>query len=271
MKKIFFSLVILLFCFQFISAIDTNIQIKTVPRMNVNVMVLSPSFEVYDRFNANADEYGDVSFVFSSDKLRFGLTVFVKDLSDNSRVASKELRNQIPGEDIYIEVVPTGFKIIETPEEENLSAVNLTNLTEIPEENELNDTESLITIEEKEEQKNKFSLSGLVIFGENSVLKRVLFYVFIGMALALFVFLGVKKFGKREGNKKGIRIKKLSELRAEQKEETPERYYGILDETQRKLEETQRELNRIKNREKIKELEEKMRKDEQELRKLNGF
>jgi len=270
-RKLFLCLVFLIVFLQVVSAIDTNVQIKTVPYMNVNVLVVSSTFDEYERFNADADKYGDMSFVFSSDKTRFGLIIFVKDesdTSDNGRIASKELRNQIAGMDIYIEVVPEGFKIIETPTgEANVSNVSIENLTESSENVSSNDTDTLVTITEKSERKS--FLSGLIIFGENNKLKEIIFYSAGGVLLALIIFFITRKFRKR--GKRGIKIKKLSELREEQKEDTPGNYYGILEETQKKLEETQRELSRIKNKDKIKEVEEKLKKDEQELRRLRGF
>jgi len=268
-RKLFLCLVFLIVFLQVVSAIDTNVQIKTVPYMNVNVLVVSSTFDVYERFNADADKYGDMSFVFSSDKTRFGLIIFVKDESDTlDKGRTKELRNQIAGMDIYIEVVPEGFKIIETPKEEgNISNVSLENLTESSENISSNDTNALVTITEKSDEKS--FLSGLTIFGENSKSKEIIFYSAGGVLLALIIFFITRKFRKR--GKRGIKIKKLSELREEQKEDTPGNYYGILEETQKKLEETQRELSRIKNKDKIKEVEEKLKKDEQELRRLRGF
>ncbi len=270
MKKLFFGLVFLILCFNLVSAfnINTTIQIKTVPYTNVNVLVLSPEFDLYERFNADSDGYGDVSFVFSSNKSKFGVSVFVKDLFDNSKVASAELENQAAGKDIYLEVVPEGFKVLETPAEENISIVE--NLTDSTENATLNETNSLITIEEKQEK--KFNLSGFAIFGENSKLKKIIFYVLGGIVLALIIFFVIRKI-KREKTGE-IRVKKLSELREEQREEqkgTPGEYYGILDETQRKLEETQRELNQLKNQDRIKETERKLQQDQEELRKLRGF
>jgi hypothetical protein len=262
MRRVFLSLAIFVLCFQLVSAIDTNIHIKTVPNMNVNLLVVSSSFEQYQRFNANADQYGDISFVFSSDKEEFGLNIYVKDLQDNSKVASAQLEDQAAGEDIYVEVVPKNFDIIETPTEENISTTEEivpTNLTEIPE----SSNESLLAGNEESSK-----ISGKAIFGENSSIKKIIMYIGGAIVLAVIVFFAFKLFKKRKG--KEIKITKLSDWKEGQKD-TPREYYGVLEETQKRLEETQKELNMVKNKERIKETEEKLRRDEQELRNLRGF
>jgi hypothetical protein len=254
---------------QLISATDTNIKIKTVPLKNVNVIVLSSNMEVYDRFNQNADEYGDVSFVFSSDATRFDLTIFVKDIAVDQKVAYEKLENQIAGEDIYVEVIPKDFTIVEIPEEENVPTENTENLTEEPENFNLDE----IAPPEKSEKKSL--LSGLAIFGENNKIGRIILYVLGGIVLTLIIFFIIRKIRRGEKTEKEIKVKKMSELmeerKIEERKDTPESYYKVLDETQKKLEATQKELNQIKNQERIKEVERKLQQDQQELRKLKGF
>lgn len=265
MKKLIFCFVFLVLCFQLISATDTNIHIKTVPDMNVNVLVVSSSFEQYERFNANADKYGDVSFVFSSDKTNFGLNIYVKDLQDNSKVASGSLEDQDAGEDIDVEIIPNGFKIVETPAEENVSTGSSTLTSDLSNETENNTLEELFAATEKNVEKSK--ITGKAIFGENSNIKKIILYVGGVIILIIIVFFIFKKLKRGKGE---IKIRKFSDWKEDQKD-TPGQYYGVLEETQRKLEETQKELNMVRNKDKIKETEEKLKRDEQELRNLRGF
>lgn len=263
MKKIFFCLILLILSFQLISATETIIKVKTVPFKNINVIVLSSSLEIYDSFNKDADQYGDASFLFSSDKSRFDVTIFVKDINLDKKIAYKKLENQIAGEEIYVEVVPEDFTIIETPGEELEQ--------EIVENVSLND--SLISLQEESEQKSR--ISGHAIFGENTKLKNIILYSFGGILVILIAFFIFKKIKKRDKGEKGIKVKKLSELRSEEKilgnEGSPQNYYQILNNTQKKLEETQKELDKVKNQEKIKEIERRIQRDQQELRKLKSF
>ena len=263
MKKIFFCLVILILSFQLISATETIIKVKTVPFKNINLIVLSSSLEVYETFNKDADQYGDASFLFSSDKSRFDLTIFVKDVDLDKKIAYKKLENQIAGEEIYVEVIPEDFAIVKTPGEENEQ--------EIIENTPLND--SLISLQEEPEEKSK--ISGYAIFGENIQLRNIILYALGGTIILLAAFFIFKKIKKRNKREKGIKVKKLSELRSEEKtlinEGSPQNYYEILNNTQKKLEETQKELDKVKNREKIREIEKKIQRDQQELRKLKSF
>lgn len=270
MKKVFFCLIFLILCFNLISATETNIRIKTVPFKNVNAIVLSSSLEIYQQFNKDADQYGDVSLLFSSDVSRFDLTIFVKDLELNKKIAYSKLENQIAGEDIYIEVIPEDFTIIKTPGEENLTE----------EESELNEVEnetlndSLVYLEE--ESKEKFKISGNAIFGTNTKLRNILIYVLGGIVLLLIAFFIIKiiRKNKRNGKKKdkGIKITKLSDLISSKKSEeqnfNSKNYYIALKDAQKKLEKTEKELNKIKNQEKIREIERKIEKDQQELKRL---
>ncbi len=285
MKKIFFSLVILFLCFHLISATDTQIEIKTVPNMNVNVLAVSSSFEVYERFNANADQYGDVSFIFSSDISRFGLTIFIKDPQDNSKVAYKNVVNQMAGSAIYLEVVPEGFKIIETPSEKpvveenqtikSVSTETLDNLSIGTEAEKANETS---TSEETNEEGTK--ILGWVVFGEDSSLKNIILYIIGLIVLIVIIFFTFKKFRKRKSK---IKVKKLSDWMEEKKEikkesnskdskdpESSDEYNRVIEEAQRKIEEAQKEINNLKNKGKIKAAEEKLKRDEQELKELKG-
>jgi hypothetical protein len=263
MRKIFFCLILLILSFQLISATETIIKVKTVPFKNINVIVLSSSLEIYDSFNKDADQYGDASFLFSSDKSRFDVTIFVKDIDSDKKIAYKKLEYQIAGEDIYVEVVPEDFTIVKTPGEETE--------TEIAENISLND--SVISLQEESTQKSR--ISGYAIFGENTKLRKIILYSLGGIIILLVAFFIFKKIKKRNKGEKGIRIKKLSELRSEEKasdnDGSPQNYYQILNNTQKKLEETQKELDKVKNREKIREIERRIQKDQQELRKLKSF
>src|SRR3989344_522934 len=257
MKRLFFCFIVLILCFQIISAIDTNVQVKTVPLKNVN-LVISTNDPPYIS-NKDADEYGDVSFVCPSDNPRLDLTIFVKDIVENKKVAFKKLENQIAGEEIYVEVVPDGFEIIETSGEEEV--VENTTLAEEPQNQTSGSTstekETLVTITEK--PKKRFKLLGWAIFGDNEKLKEIIYYAGGVILFAIIAFFVFRKFGKR---KKEIKVKKLSDWIQEQKQNKPEDYSGIIREAQQKIEDAQKEINRLKNQDKIREAERKLQQDQ---------
>jgi len=278
MKKVFFCLVVLILCFQLISAIDTHIDIKTVPLKNVN-LVVSTNDPPYIA-NKDANEYGDVFFVFPSDYSKFDLTIFVKDVIENKKVAFKKLENQIAGEDIYIEVVPSGFEIVETPsEEETNTEENKTLVGSSSNETEKEILNEFFETDNQKEEKSK--ILGWVVFGENGNLKNVMISIGGIVVLALIIFFVFKKFKKKKNK---IQVKKLSAWMEEKKNpnnsntknnsnnsNSSEDYSKAIEEAQKKIEEAQREINQLKNRDKIKQAEEKLKRDEQELRNLRGF
>ena len=202
------------------------------------------------------------------------MTILVKDLTDNSKVAYKKLESQDTGEEIYIEVVPSNFEIIETPEPEPEI-----NETLVVENETTNESEQEEIQEEPAEKKSK--ISGKAIFGKEGTLKTIL-YIIGGIILAGIIFFSSNKFLKSKAPK-DIKIKKLSELKDEKKEKTEEQkekteeqkekiddYKEAIEDAQRKIKEAQEEINRLRNQDRIKEVEKRIEQEQKELRKLRG-
>ena len=180
-RGLLFIFVLFTVVFMFsVSAIDTEIKIKTKPFHEVQVAVAKPSsstFESWGNFRNYSDQYGDVLFVFSSNKEVFDLIVYIK--KDNEKIMPRQtfFDNFPAGDPIYLEIAPSGFEFIETPEEivEELNETIETNeTTEISDE-----TESQMT--------------GSVIFGGEGIFsKRITYYIIGGVLLlgaAVFIFL----------------------------------------------------------------------------------
>lgn len=238
-----------------VSAIDTEIKIKTKPFHEVQVAVAKPSstsFESWGNFKNYSDQYGDVLFVFSSNKEVFDLIVYIK--KDNEKIMPRQTfyDNFPAGEPIYLEIAPSGFEFIETPGEI---------IEELNETIELNETESQMN--ETESQ-----ITGSVIFGEEGIFsKRITYYIIGGVLLlgaAVFVFF---KFKKRSKKPKEIKVTKLSELQAEKKEKIDDKQ-SIIEDAEKKIKEAQEDIRKIKNEDKIKEAKQKLEDDEKELMRL---
>jgi hypothetical protein len=276
MKKLFFCFVFLIVSFQLISAIDTNIHIKTVPLKNVNLVI--PTNDPPYISNKDANEYGDVFFVFHSDDSKFDLTIFVKDIISGNKVASKILKDQVTGEDLYLEVVPDGFNIIETPSN-NTANSNLTeNLTNSSIQGNSNLTQDNLSLGTEQKNKHNFTLSGLFVFENKSKSEKIIFYIVIGVVLLLIILFIIFKlykrrasaglYGKKPSN--NIHVKKFSEWKEERREKYPQDYEKIVRDAQRTVDEAQRELSQIRNKDKILEAERKVQQDREELRRLRG-
>jgi hypothetical protein len=275
-------LILIVIGLQMLSAIDTEIKIKTVPKYEVQVSVMDYSgvgSQVLKAFKGNADKYGDISFVFSSTKPQFGLIIYIK--LDGETVAQKKELDYMAGEPIYIELAPKWFDFIETPtnnSEENTtivasneSSVNNTVLAKV------NDTETTHT--------------GFTIFGGNGLIsnKVIYYYIIIGVLLLVTGLLSgkvirkkiknKKEFGGKEKKQSEIVVKKLSEMqkdkenKEEKKEQTKKSDAERLMEAEKKIVEAQEEIKKIKEsdkmkQERIKEAKNKLIKDQEELMKL---
>lgn len=177
-KKILYILLIALLLIPLISAVDTEIIIKTMPNHEVQVAVSNPAslpnFELLEHFIGNSDEYGDISFNFSSNKSSFNLNVFIK--KDNEKIISKNYADTfIAGELVYLEIVPDGFEIINKSAENTDESLN----------NGLNGSE------------DEAKITGSV-FGERSFFSNnIIYYIAIGAVLLIAAgFLIAKRMHK---------------------------------------------------------------------------
>jgi hypothetical protein len=246
-----------LFVMPMISAIDTEIKIKTLPFHEVQVTIMkpmSPSFESWGNFQNYSDQYGDVSFIFSSNKYNFDLKVFIKKDNEKIMPPQKFLENFPAGEPIYLEIAPGGFQLLKNPA------------------NEINLSEN-ITIEDEDRETEESQLTGAAVFGEDGLLSGGRLYYIIGglllLVVAFFIFRIMRKKIKLSKNPKEIKIKKLSELQAEQKEGVHSNQQ-IIEDAEKKIKEAQEDIRQIKSDDKIKEAKKKIIEDEKELMRLRS-
>ena len=115
-KKLIFCLAVFFLLVQVVSAVDTEIQIKTMPEHEVQVVVIdyASGMEALAHFKNTSDKYGDVFFTYSSHETIFNLRVFIK--KDGERVISKKsTEGYAVGELVYFELAPAWFEFIATP------------------------------------------------------------------------------------------------------------------------------------------------------------
>lgn len=251
---------IILVCFfvPMISAIDTNIKIKTMPYHEVQITAFNPSsssFESWGSLKNYSDQYGDATFTFSSDKYNFNLIVFIKKDNEKVMAPKKFLENFEAGEPIYLEVATSGFEFIETPTEIEINETEL-------DENETIQNETIVG-------EGSEPVTGFAIFGEGSIFSNKMFYIITGIILLIaiggfFIFKNMKKTKKTP---KEIKIKKLSELKEEKKESIKDNK-SIIEDAERKIREAQEDIRKIKNEDKIKDAKKKLIEDQKELMRL---
>jgi hypothetical protein len=257
-------------------AADTEIVIKTVPFANVNINILDPnsdSFTLLKNFNQDADNYGDLSFIFSSDKPKFDLTIYVK--KNDKKVGDARAENNVVGEDLYFEVVPEGFELLYRPEEEaneteesNETVVNETVVENITEE----------VIEEPQEEEVTPGITGAATSGEEgSFFSNNILYFGLGLVVLIIVFfMGAVVSKKRVGSSsKEIKVRKLSDLKKDKKEQKDKKeklsdYKQAIEDAEKKIDDAQKEIKKLKNVDKISEIKKRMIEDQKELLKLRG-
>ena len=257
-KKLILSLLVLIFLVQVTSAIDTEIIIKTLPDHHVNINFLNPSPDngviSFDNFNENSGASGNLSFVFSSNELKFDITAFV--MKSTETIVYQRFDDNTVGEPLYLILIPGESEIIK-------------NFQEVKNEtSEENSTINETTNETLEENGTESKLTSSVIFGEQGLLSNKWFYIPIGIIILLvlgaFVLFKLKKKSKTS---KEIKVKKLSELQSEKKEKFQDNK-EIIEDAENKIKEAQEDIRKIKNEDKIKEAKKKVIEDEEELVKL---
>ena len=271
-KKVLVMLFLCVFLLQSVSAIDTEIKLKVPSFVEVHLTVLDTS-EGFSALSGPhkimAGYYGDVNFTYSGDESIFDLMVILKD--DGQTIYSKKYReNYQAGENIYLEIAPSGYELLETPATEGnvVDSANLTNSTNST--LDLNETNTTI----EQESTNTTGISGFSIFKEGGLFSlKTLLYI-IGAVLLLGIALFAFKFAQARKTRK-IKVTKLSDIKPSEsidEDSAPKEESGVnklIKEAEDKLKEAQEEISGLKKEQRIKEIKEKMIKDKEELKELS--
>lgn len=287
------EIILVVFMFLFIlnivgivSAFDTQIKIKTIPKQEVQLTLFNPSdssFSVIERFKGISDEYGDISFNHSSSYSQFGILIYIK--QDGVTLISKKYPDAYTaGGVIDLRIAPDWFEFVETPSE-NISS-NMTNVTErnVSVSNQtINQSNGFISSKTITKLKNNDeSLLDSILSGDLEIFSYRVFYIIIGILVwidILIIGLKIKRrySKKRDSSEKeeNIKVKKLSDIQTEKSKEKKEKDDDIpiketeeLKEAEKKLKEAQKQVEKLKTEEKIKEIKSKMMDYEKDLIRL---
>ncbi len=261
-------LFVLLLAMPLMMAVSTEVKIKTAPFSEVQMVVYDAGIEVFtllERYIGNSDKYGDISHDFDIADDIFHLKVFVK-RDGETLVSGEKFLDNPSGGFVYLEAAPKNFELIPTPGFENGTAiVNETNAAEV------NKTE----VNETEDDKVSKTI-GFSVFGEQGILSKKHFY-YVGGFLFLIIIIGFVAASikhKMNSSPRNIKVKKLSEMQEERKENLEDKgedikdYKQVIEDAERKIAEAQADIKKIKNNEKIKEMKKKIEDDESELNRL---
>lgn len=202
---------------QFVLAQDTEIKIKTPEFTEVHLTVLDPDadYSAYAIYKQTSDAYGDATFTFSGDALVFDLMVVLKK-SDKTISSEKYRENYVAGEPVYLEIIPSGYEIRETPTVTGaVIETNLTNSTDLNITEQTN--ESLINESNNDTEEKSGFLGSFLNFEKKAESEKTekksfsfkwLYYI-VGVALLLAVVFFIFKYASKRGP---IKVTKLSEI-----------------------------------------------------------
>lgn len=282
------ALIFLVLVINFVSAIDTEIIVKTLPDHNVMISALRVSENPYDlieSFHLKSDEEGTTSTTLSSSEESFNLAIWIK--KGNDVVKYEKFENSYPaGTPVELEMYPDWYikqKEIEAEfaKRAALTSANLTeeeSSSEVTENQTETETTSIPTTEDSEtpaeEETNSseitpgisfFNVAGSAVFGDDGLLSKKTLYYIIGGILLLAIFIACLKFTLRK-----------------MKGKSGTSFAGTGDEErikadERKIKEAREEIERLKNKsqdsekeKKIAEAKKKLIEDEKALMKLRN-
>lgn len=248
-KEFMFGIIILIFLVNIISAVDTEIKIKTLPNHEVQLTTHKTNtadFVIINQFKDNSNEYGDITFIANCDDETFNLIIYLK--KDNEKVLANNFTNPykesnlFAGEPIYIELAPSWFEFIETPNNETI--IGETNSSE-------NQTiQNLIdeTEEQLEQEENKVKIAGSAISeDENLLSKKTLYYSMIVMILLIISFVIFTIMRKsRLSNKKSFDKENAQQIIGDVEREQKKKKQ-IMQDAQKKMREIEKDMEKLRD------------------------
>lgn len=269
-KKHLAFLLLAVVCVSFVSAIDTKVEIKTVPGYDVQVAASRANTVAFELLTSSilktkANENGSAFFLLSFNATTYNLDVNIK--KDNITINKTRRSDLISGDALTLDFVPEWAKTMVTSGAE-LDETNLSEKTNASVENQTmeNVTEKDLVAENKTEG-NWVSSTGLFIIekGKSLFTSNMTYYVIAILAIGVFAFVIRRKF-MSPAEIREVKIRKLSELNAEREEE--KRNNNELREAEARLRDAQARVSKLKNKDKVRELEEKIEEEEEELERL---
>ncbi len=281
-KKIIFFMAFLL-AISLVSAVNTEIKVKTLPAHKVSIFILA-SDEVYnllESFHKTSDIYGDVSVTYSSEIDSFDVRVIVK-TKEGEKLFNEKFDGYNAGELISIRIdneeITREYKPVE---DVNESVGNETgggeNATSEGEEDVVGTSESII----EEGSSDSGAITGEVV-SDNGGVSKIIYVVMLVIVVLIFVLflLGRKMVSNRKMAKYGSSgdisdtvktgvgvLKPLNKADESRGLKQLNKSEGI-DRLEAKIKDMEREINKLRNQEKILEVQKKLEEDRQELERL---
>ena len=254
-KKTFISLLLLALLISFVSAVDTEIKIKTLADHKVSIFVYpDDSATSINSFHITADSVGSVSVTHSSGHAKIDL--LVKVTKDGNKVFLERFEDYIAGNPISIRV---DYEEVSGTYDPQAAAKAAAAQNTTVEEN--------VTVAQEKEPSSQIT-GEVVAASPESSSTAFYFVVVIGILAAIVIVLFVIKrfmpfsqfkFGHSSPSVRPSSSPYTANLAAEERR---------IKEVERKIVDAQKELNVLKGQERIKAAEKRLEMDRRELEKL---
>ncbi len=276
-------LLLTIFSICLVSAIDTQINVRTWPNHKASILVSKPVEPppLLNSFHINSGSTGEVSAVYSGDDPIIKITV--KITKDGQTVLMQKFENEFAtGSPLYLQVIPgrisDNYKLQDEQREQNATNQAATNQT-IVNQTSQNATQENQTAPETTNStttnttETNSSITGAVISDKTnkSSFKIPIFvwYILLGLIVAgiiVFGFIKLKPKMKRSETPHYERHGRvaLKPIHHQEAKDTNSQ----LAEAERKIREAQEEINKIKNKSKMDEIRSRIQKEQDELSRL---
>jgi hypothetical protein len=242
--KLIFSFVFLLFLLQGAFAITTEITMKSLANADIKIIILQEGEQpgLIERIDVKTDKYGDAIISFSTDEATYRLATSIY-IEERLILEGDTMAGLIPGEKVYVEILPEGFLPLQNPAKIN-NAVNET------EEVNNNATGSITgdAINNESSEENSTGNAALKITLPARIeLNRWAILVVICLIFGVAGVFGLKRKKKGPFKKKPeIKIVKLSEKKERAEKEEKEHKANRIEEAEKKLEALQKEIKELR-------------------------
>ena len=265
---IFFGL---LFILPLVSAVDTQINVKTLANHKVSIFVIAPedTYRLLESFHINADATGMVSVKYSG--IDTEIKVNVKITKDGKTVIFEKFPDEFrAGENLYLKVIPGDVSTNYMEEEKANEAEEVENNETLNKTEQQNVSVTPLAEEKKEEKttnsssSKKLGISGSAILGEIKKYTKIYYIVGIILIAGVIVFFiwrsgVIGKIGDKFNSDSSSYDYDPIKYNFKDKE---------IDTLEKKMKTMQSEINRIKNQKRITEAEKKLEEDRKSLDRL---
>ena len=265
------SLFSLLLIVNFVSSLDTIVQVETYPnhKLELNFLKASP-LQNLETFRVNSDAQGKAEIKFSTTQNFFDINAFVK--SGTEVLVHYRFNEVTAGENVLLKLYKDNQEIVKGIEIATNTTLNNTSANSTNSANTTTQNDSVI---ENDTAPSNAGITGLaaddIPTGEgvsDSPFGRNLYYVLgaiILIAIIVFVVFKIRKKSSWTGPS-DVKVRKLSDPHGEK--EKMSNYTKAIEDAERKINEAQAEIRKIKNQDRISEMRKRIDKEQQELRKL---